>query len=247
MANSHTYDQKVKAKARRIALKRAIELVTSRRDVAAVVPADYVRRVRRAKRRGSPYDAAAVSALRRGDIRNWERYRGEVIGRRKASEITVAYLAGPDPENDLSELLRLGVRPENIWAFESRERDARLGHERLAKRAARGVKFLHIDIEDFFIGSSRRFDVIYVDACDSLPKASRLLVTLFQHAALAPLGVLVTNFSKPDMTNPDLLDKHVHAIAAYLYGKDFLDLAPGDRRDRCMLHGPTSLAAAAEP
>jgi len=250
MADGHTYDQKAKIRARRVALKRAVKLVTTRRDAAAIVPDAYVRRVWRAKRRGSPYDAAAVSALHRSDIRGWERYRGEVIGTRKASEITVAYLAGPDPENDLRELLRLGVRPENIWAFESRQADARAGHERLAKRATRGVKFLHIDIEDFFIGSSRRFDIIYIDACDSLPKASRLLVTLFQHAALAPLGVLVTNFSKPDPTNTDLMDRHVYAIAAYLYGKDFLDLKHGGWTDGAAAQGyvisPAELASLGE-
>ena len=237
MSDSHTYDQKDKVRARRLALRRAVKLVTSSRDATAVVPADHVRHLWRSKASGTSYDSIAVSAVRKKDVRNWEGFRRDAIGKRKASEITVAYLAGPEPENDLKELVRLGVRPENIWAFESRAKDAAQAHERLAKRALRGVKFLHIDIEDFFVGSSRRFDIIYVDACDSLPKGSRLLVTLFEHAALAPLGVLVTNFSKPDTTNADVMERHVHAVAAYLYGKDFLDLKEGGWTDGAAAHG----------
>ena len=236
MTDSHTYDQKVKIKARRLALRRAVKLVTSHRDACAIVPADHVRNLWRSKGASGPYDAAAVSAVRKKDVRNWEGYRRDAIGRRKPGEITVAYLAGPEPENDLDELLRLGVRPENIWAFESHPKDAKLGHERLADRAIRGVKFLQIDIEDFFVGSSRRFDIIYIDACTSLPKGSQLLVTLFEQAALAPLGVLVTNFSKPDVTNVVSMERHLHAIAAYLFGKSFLDLKEGGTTDGAAAH-----------
>lgn len=236
MADGHSYGQKVKIQARRLALKRAVKLVTSRRDACAIVPADHVRHVWRSKGASSSYDSAAVAAIRKKDVRNWEGYRRDAIGRRKPGEITVAYLAGPEPENDLDELLRLGVRPENIWAFESHKRDAKLGHERLADRAIRGVKFLEIDIEDFFIGSSRRFDIIYIDACTSLPKGSQLLVTLFEQAALAPLGVLVTNFSKPDVTNEAVMERHVHVIAAYLFGKSFLDLKEGGTTDGASAH-----------
>jgi hypothetical protein len=238
MAGKHSYGQKSKAKARRVALRRAVELVTSRRDAATVVAKDYVRRVRRAKlSSGNAYDAQAVSALRKKDIDGWERYRRSAIGKRKPHDITVAYLAGPEPANDLEELLRLGVRPENIWAFENNAAEARAGHEQLVNMAIRGVKFLHINIEDFFAGTSRRFDIIYLDACASLPAASRMLVTLFRHAALAPLGVLVTNFSKPDEANADLLEKHVFAVAAYLYGKDFMDLKKGGWTDSASAHG----------
>ena len=238
MAGNHTYDQDTKKRARRVALERAVKLVTTRRNAAAIVPQDHVRRVWRAKlKSGSRYDAEAVSVVRPDDIANWERYRRNVIGKRKPEEITVAYLAGPEPSNDLEELLNLGVRPENIWAFESKGSDAKAGHAQLARRATRGVKFLHIDIEDFFVGSPRRFDIIYIDACAPLPAEARLLVTLFRHAALAPLGVLITNFSKPDETNEDQLEKNVHAIAAYLYGKDFLDLKNGGWTDGAAAHG----------
>jgi hypothetical protein len=236
MTDGHSYGQKVKLKARRLALKRAVKLVTSHRDACAIVPANHVRDVWRSKGAGSAYDSAAVSAVRKRDIRNWEGYRRDSIGRRKPGEITVAYLAGPEPENDLDELLRLGIRPENIWAFENHPKDAKVGHDRLADRAIRGVKFLQIDIEDFFVGSSRRFDIIYIDACASLPKGSQLLVTLFEQAALAPLGVLVTNFSKPDVTNEVLVERHTHAIAAYLFSKGFLDLKEGGTTDGAAAH-----------
>lgn len=238
MRTTPSYNQKVKRKARREALSHAIDLVTARREAAAIVTRKYIRRVRRAKLgSGHAYDVAALADLRPKDIRNWEAFRARSIGERDPEEISVAYLAGPEPANDLNALLALGVRPENIWAFENERAIARQGRAQLEALAVRGVKFIETAIEDFFIGTPRRFDIIYIDACASLPKACRLIVTLFRHSALAPLGVLVTNFSKPDITNDQLLQSHVDAIAAYLYPKDFLDRRKGGTTDGAMAAG----------
>lgn len=40
------------------------------------------------------------------------------VGCRGPGELTVVYLAVPEPANDLEILIVLGVQPENIWAFE---------------------------------------------------------------------------------------------------------------------------------
>jgi len=238
MRKTASYNQKVKREARRKALSHAVNLVTARREFAAIVPRKYVRRVRRANvDSGHDYDAAALADLRPKDIRNWEAFRACSLGKRDAGDITVAYLAGPEPANDLHALLALGVRPENIWAFENEQAIARQGRAQLEELAVRGVKFIEMTIEDFFVGTPRRFDIIYIDACASLPKASRLLVTLFRHSALEPLGVLVTNFSRPDVSNDILFQSHVNAIAAYLYPKDFRDRRKGGATDGAMAAG----------
>lgn len=97
--------------------------------------------------------------MRAKDLESWRSFRLQVVGSRTSSEITVAYLAGPEPSNDLSVLLELGVRPENIWAFEIDADTADTGLEELRELRARGIKFIPVGIEDFFIGTPRRFDI----------------------------------------------------------------------------------------
>ncbi|MCD6184208.1 MAG: hypothetical protein J7K84_00230 [Deltaproteobacteria bacterium] len=38
---------------------------------------------------------------------------------KKPENLKVAYLSGPNPENDLRVFCEAGILPENIWAFES--------------------------------------------------------------------------------------------------------------------------------
>lgn len=114
-----SYDQPTKDKARRLSLTHAVELVTSRRDAAAIVPSDHPERVREALLNSKiEGDQLAGEACEDEDLISWRTFRAAAIGTRKPDEITVAYLAGPEPQNDLAVLMELGVRPENIWAFE---------------------------------------------------------------------------------------------------------------------------------
>ena len=110
-----TYRQPTKEKVRREALAHAVALVTNRRADAAVVGRQHVRRVREAlRRRNYPGDAHAVSRCLDCDVATWEESWDEKVGSRKTSKITVAYLSGPEPSNDLRVLMKLGIRPENI-------------------------------------------------------------------------------------------------------------------------------------
>lgn len=239
---SDSYNQPTKVFVRRDAIRHAVQLVTSRRHSAAVVAADHVERVKNALLKSdSPGDPAAGRACSDADIKSWRSFRDRAVGTRRPDEITVAYLAGPEPTNDLAVLLECGVRPENIWAFEVEAGAFDQGLGSLKAAGLRGVKLIPVSIEEYFIGTSRRFDIIYVDACGPLPsheqKTIRLVANLFRHCALAPLGVLITNFSKPDITKGDALQNYAHLIAAYLYPKDFLDSEAGGFTDGADAHG----------
>lgn len=230
--NKVSYDQPTKNDARRLALSHAVELITSRRENAAIVPADHTKRIRDHLLQDECYgDRDVALACKPKDLESWRSFRLQVVGSRTSSEITVAYLAGPEPSNDLSVLLELGVRPENIWAFEIDADTADTGLEELRELRARGIKFIPVGIEDFFIGTPRRFDIIYFDACGAFPSKDsntlRALATMFRHSALAPLGVLVSNFACPDTSQPDVLDRYSFLIGAYLYPKSFLESKNG--------------------
>jgi hypothetical protein len=206
--------------------------MTSRRDAAAIVPPDHPERVRRALLRSKVYgDSEAGSACDPKDLASWRTFRAATIGTRTPADITVAYLAGPEPENDLDVLIELGVRPENIWAFEIDKDAAAQGLGSLRELKRRGVKFIPVSIEDYFISTPRRFDIVYFDACGPLPSrgsaTARVLMTMFRHCALAPLGVLVSNFARPDISKQSELDRYAFIVGAYLYPKGFLESQNG--------------------
>jgi hypothetical protein len=232
-SGSHpSYSEPTKIAARTQSLTHAVELLTTRREDAAIVPADHVTRVRdhllASKIHGDRY---AGEACRPSDIESWQSFRAASVGTRSADQLTVAYLAGPDPRNDLLALVELGLRPENIWAFEMDAAAISSGLSNLEELGLRGVKFIPVSIGDYFVSTPRRFDIIYIDACGPLPSdkaaTARLMVDVFKHSALAPLGVLVTNFSKPDITKPATLEAYAFLVAAYLFPKGFMESAEG--------------------
>jgi hypothetical protein len=232
------YSEPTKIAAREQALAHAVELLTIRRRDAAIVPEHHVDQVKASllasETPGYPYAGESCSDE---DINSWKAFRSNTLGDRKAEELTVAYLAGPQPSNDLATLVKLGLRPENIWAFEIGVEEISKGLADLDALGLRGVKFIPVSIDEYFVGTPRRFDIIYIDACGPLPsdshKTTRLLVDIFRHGALAPLGVLVTNFSRPDISNNSALNTYAFLIAAYLYPKGFVESESGG-----MIEGP---------
>jgi hypothetical protein len=234
--NLLTYNQPTKVAARREALAHAVQLVSSRRSDAALVPEDYVNRVRQrllASDRSS--DAYAHRACTQDSIASWREFRAQSIGTRNASELTVAYLAGPQPSNDLLTFVSLGLRPENIWAFETDADAITAGLSDLEKLGLREIKFIPLSISEYFVGTQRRFDIIYIDACAPLPShtqhTTRLLVDVFKNSALNPLSVLITNFAKPDISKAEELERFAFLVAAYLYPKSFVESKGGGMRE----------------
>lgn len=222
----HTYQQSTKVLARSQALSHAVELLTTRRDNATVAPKGYVRQVREGLVGHAHYEDAA-KACDDKDADAWDAFRKSSIGVREASDLAVAYLAGPEPANDLQVLVSLGVQPENIWGFETEKGAFTSALAQLQDVGIRGFKLMKVDLESYFMATPRRFDIIYFDACAPLPshsqKTTRTLATLFRYSALAPLGVLITNFARPDITKENILHRHAWLMSVYLYPKAFLD------------------------
>lgn len=239
--NAQAYSQPTKNKARKLSLAHAVTLLTSRREETAIVPADYVDRVKAALLASDVQgDAIAAAACEQSDIASWQAFRANSVATRTVEELTVAYLAGPEPSNDLLALVELGVRPENIWAFEIDPQAIATGMADLKALGLRGVKFVPVSMDDYFIGTPRRFDIIYFDACGPLPsnkqKTVRLIVDIFKHGALAPLGVLISNFSRPDISKPHTLSDYASLVASYLFPKGFLE-TDGSTIEGPLAHG----------
>lgn len=223
----NTYKQPSKQKARIEALTHAVELLTKRRKYCSIVPNEYVSKVISKMQEPDEHDDYKKAAQRCNieDVKSWQSFHKSSIGQRKAQDLTIAYLAGPEPSNDFEILLNLGVRPENIWAFELEKDTFKSALNDIKETKLRGIKLMNVNIEYYFQSVPRRFDIIYFDACAPLPshsqKTTRVVTSIFKYAALAPLGVLITNFSIPDISKDN--DKYARLIAAYLYPKSFLD------------------------
>lgn len=224
-----TYKQPVKQAARTKALTHAVKLLTKRRQKCAIVPANYISKIMaKMSLRDDDWNyQAASSNVNRNDIDSWKSFRASAIGKRSPRDLTVAYLSGPEPTNDLETLISLGVRPENIWAFEVDPNVFSSALGDVERSNLRGVKLIEIGIEEYFLSTPRRFDIIYFDACGPLPskekKTTQAIVNIFRHSALAPLGVLITNFSVPDTSNEHVAENYGRLVASYLYPKRSLD------------------------
>lgn len=234
-ANKQSYGQPVKQEARSKALTYAVNLLTKRRQKAAIVSSSYVRAIRAHCANLKHYNGylEAAKRCRDDDVESWEKFRKSVVGRLKPGDLTIAYLAGPEPTNDINTLIKLGVRAENIWAFEINPKSFESALKDVKNKELRGVKLIKLKMEDYFASTPRRFDIIYFDACATFPskeqKTLKIVSSIFRNSSLSSLGVLITNFSAPDISNLIDLENYSHLIAAYLYSKSTLDRSKGSQ------------------
>src|ERR1700692_929938 len=223
---SAAYSEPEKIRARRDALAHAVSMLTDKRDDVAIVPADYIDRVHKALLEND-FDREHVKYFNTPLISEWQDLRSGVIGAKSPRDLTVAYLAGPEPLNDFDELVRLGVHPYNIWAFESEDVAFQSGLESIKSSHFPLLKLQKGNIDTFFQAVPRTFDLIYIDACGPLPSAGqrtlRTIANIFRYGRLSSPGVLITNFACPDVTNQQQRDAYAEFVSAYLWPKGCLE------------------------
>jgi len=225
------YTEPVKNKARQLIIENAIAALTHDRATSTLSRRSYAREVKaHILSSNNSFDVAEASRLTDAIIERWELFYDSIVQARVPANLKVAYLAGPNPENDLRVFCGAGVLPENIWAFESENTVyseavvAALGSE------FPFIKIVNGGIDAFLEASLQRFDIIYLDFCGPLPSRNKkqktlavLTRVLSRHALNSP-GVLITNFSLPtqqqDPIGRALLAK---LVACYLYPKEFLE------------------------
>lgn len=122
MANrdDYTYNQFSKKIIRHKTISYAIELMTSERGNACCVERNYVRNIYDFYNLSEEYSLNKVETQKIdvSYITNWERLHDSYIGNKRPEDLTIAYLSGPEPENDFQEFLGMGILPQNIWGFE---------------------------------------------------------------------------------------------------------------------------------
>ena len=113
-------------------------------------------------------------------ITNWEKLHDSLIGTKKPEELTVCYLSGPEPSNDFKELTNLGILPQNIWAFESDTQAYKQALADFEQGEYPQPRILKQNIETFFQQTPKKFDIVYIDACGSVPSVQHSLRCVFK-------------------------------------------------------------------
>ena len=167
-------------------------------------------------------------------LQEWESYYDSTTTpTKKPSELRVCCLGGDDPTNDLAVFKREGVLCTNIWVLEKNCQIFLQAKPNIEKSGLlyRGVKLEPRNILTFFEDNkTKTCDIIYFDACGSLPSANqetlKVIASIFEFDKLTSPGVLITNFSFPSQKRalvgePEELEQITYVAKEYLKHKVF--------------------------
>jgi hypothetical protein len=227
------YIEPSKNKIRNLLISSAIETLTTSRQSSTLASRDYVRKVRDylSDPQTNQYELTQhfASLLSDETIEKWENFYDSIVQTKKSENLKVAYLSGPNPENDLRILVENGVLPENVWAFEMDNNTYSVAVSSALESEFPFIKIVNSNIDSFLETSPQRFDIIYLDFCGPLPssdsKTLAVITKVLQKHAIAPLGVLITNIALPECTDNNAPTRKAISkiVATYLYPKPFLE------------------------
>jgi len=113
----------------------------------------------------------------------------------------VCYLGGDNPINDLEVLVGNGILCQNVWAIEKDSKTLEKAWNAIKNSQLRNVRLFKGDILTFLRDFRGQFDIIYFDACGTLPAAKqntlKVIGYVFLYDKLMSPGALITNFSFP--------------------------------------------------
>ena len=211
--------QDVKDKSRVEIWTNAINKLTIQREKQRILNPNYIRRL---------WDYAFDEVLSEQSqneelLESWTDFSNNLYEDKQPQQLKVAYFCGPEPENDLAVMIRLGIRIENVWAIES---DKCIYESALvsAKKLYPTLKIFYGSIANLLKITSFKFDIIYLDFTAPLfSKQSKPLLiinSIFQTDSLNDLGILVINSSLPENNK-----ENVGFLASYFRSHPFLESA----------------------
>lgn len=202
----------------------SIDLLTTNRNKSCCVERSYVRKV-------LDYFLSLEESKEKEEalkvdlnyVKSWESLHDSCVGIKRSEDLVVCYLSGPEPQNDFKELISLGIHPQNIWAFEM---DQGIYDSALSNYGNEypQPKIVKQSIENFFVHTPKKFDIVYIDACGTIASEQhclRIIATLCKYHRLNSPGIIVTNFACPDLSKDSLLEEYSELIAQYLFFKQY--------------------------
>jgi tetratricopeptide (TPR) repeat protein len=207
------YEQEVKKQCRRRLIKHAITALTTERSSSVCVQRDHVRRVWEQQKKTVEVQNTFAENIRKkidDEIGNWELFHDSQVQTKKASDLRVCYLSGDDPTNDLKVLVENGVLCQNVWAIEKDDEAFEKGLKNVAQSNMRNIRLFKGDFLTWLKDFEEQFDIIYFDACGTLPskrqKTLKAIGYIFLYNKLTSPGALITNFSFPPEHDENEID-----------------------------------------
>ena len=203
--SEHNYNQPEKERARWLALCHAVESLTTHRQQSPVITLNQFDAVlkyacdliAKTNVRPCPHEQVKEAAT------CFKQLHESRVGKKTAKDLTVLFLAGPNPTNDLKVLIELGVAIQNIWAVESDDAAYKMAVESVSMDGS-PLKLYRGSLHQFFEIVPQQFDIVYFDACSPLtggkPNTLHVLRELFLRQRLTPLSVVITNFSEANFS-----------------------------------------------
>lgn len=232
-----TYKQETKNIVRHKIIRKAVEMLTTSRSDACCVHRSYVRDLYDYfSQLSESHEQDEVKKIDPSYIQEWEHMHFNNIGAKRPDELTVCYLSGPEPENDFQEFVSMGVKPHNIWAFESERNIYLQALTSIDSTDYMQPKLIKTSIERFFETSPKSFDIVYIDACASLisdQHALRCIATMFKYHRLNSPGLLITNFAYLDESTSIEKLQYIDVISRYNYIKN--------NRNACLMDNKESI------
>lgn len=217
-----TYKQPEKEKSRELLWSHAVESLTSRRDYNRILNVTYMEHLWQYCQERLNIVFAIDSFVK------WKEYADICYGKKNPEELKVAFFCGNEPENDVHYLLRLGVRIENIYAFEC---DKNIFNEAVKSlhQTYPLLKIYRGKIEDYAELQNTKFDIIYLDFTGSLLKEYKTVAKILDLNALTDMSLLAINTTYPDKTI-----ENVMCLANFFYNDMFFEesLLSGKEVDR---------------
>ena len=195
------YNQEVKKHCRSRLIKHAIKSLTTERSTSVCVKRDHARRVWQQKEEAQTSFRPDLRKKIEEEIGNWELFHDSRVQKRTASDLRVCYLCGDNPINDLEVFVENGVLCQNVWAIEKDGKVLEEAWKNVAESNMMNIRLFKGDFLTCLKDLEGQFDIIYFDACGTLPsteqKTLKTIGYVFLYNKLTSPGALITNFSFP--------------------------------------------------
>lgn len=200
-----TYKQTIKEKSRKILWEHSINSLTYNRVANRVLNPLYMRKLWHYCYDEClvPYYAPRTPNFDIQYFNDWLSFSEITYGSKKPEELKVAFFCGPEPENDLKHLLDMGVRIENVYAFEYDKNLFNIAVGSL-QDAYPQLKIFRGKIDDFTESAKVVFDIIYLDFTKSLLQEFKTVCKLLEDDVLAEQSVIIVNTTYPDPTKENV-------------------------------------------
>lgn len=241
-----TYKQDIKEKTREILWNHAVRSLTQERMNARVLNPiyldnlwAYVKKTFDKSKCFNPFE------LNDSVYEDWKRFGEITYGSKKPEELKVAFFCGPEPENDINHLVRLGVRIENMYAFEY-EKDIFKAAINNLHFSYPNLKIFRGNILDFLSLNEAKFDILYLDFTKPMIAEFKTVFSIIESNVLSDLSILMINTTYPDKNDSNVkfltqfyLNSRLFEYSA-LHGYDkehFEDEFDGRFVESCLAYG----------